>query len=97
MALAQDPKLDALFDAILSLKSKEECYAFFDDVCTIKEVNDMADRLEVARLLLLGITYEQIEKQTGMSSATISRVNRCIQYGPGGYKLAVSRQKKIKK
>ena len=97
MALPQDPKLDALFDAMLSLKNREEAYAFFDDVCTIKEVNDMADRLEVARLLLLGITYEQIEKQTGMSSATISRVNRCIQYGPGGYKLAVSRKKKIKK
>jgi TrpR-related protein YerC/YecD len=97
MALPQDPKLDALFDAILSLKNKDECYAFFDDVCTIKEVNDVADRLEVARLLLQGLTYELIEKQTGMSSATISRVNRCIQYGPGGYKLAVARQKKIKK
>jgi TrpR-related protein YerC/YecD len=53
----------------------------------------MADRLEVARLLIKGITYEQIEKQTGMSSATISRVNRCIQYGPGGYKLVLSNEK----
>jgi TrpR-related protein YerC/YecD len=96
MPLPHDPKLDALFEAIRSLNNKDECYAFFDDVCTIKEVHDMADRLEVARLLLQGMTYEQIEKQTGMSSATISRVNRCIQYGPGGYKLAVSRSNKLK-
>lgn len=97
MALPHDPKLDALFEAILSLTDRDECYAFFDDVCTIKEVHDMADRLEVARLLMQGITYEQIEKQTGMSSATISRVNRCIHYGPGGYKLAVERTHKPKK
>jgi TrpR-related protein YerC/YecD len=93
MALKHDSAHDALFDAILSLKTKDECYAFFDDLCTIKEVQDMADRLEVARLLIQGITYEQIEKQTGMSSATISRVNRCIQYGPGGYKLVLSSEK----
>lgn len=93
MALKQDDAHDALFDAILSLKTKDECYAFFDDLCTIKEVQDMADRLEVARLLIKGITYEQIEKQTGMSSATISRVNRCIQYGPGGYKLVLFNEK----
>ena len=93
MALKSDPAHEALFDAILSLTTKDECYAFFEDLCTIKEVQDMADRLEVARLLLEGLTYEQIEKQTGMSSATISRVNRCIQYGPGGYKHVLTKNK----
>lgn len=93
MPIKQDPKFDALFKAVLSLESIEECYAFFDDICTIGEVSDMRDRLEVAKYLIEGLTYEQIEGKTKMSSATISRINRCIQYGPGGYKLAVERTK----
>ena len=82
-----------LYQAILSLNTEEEVDAFLDDVCTRKEANDMAIRLEVARLLLEGHTYEQIEQMTRMSSATISRVNRCIQYGPQGYKTVLDRIK----
>ena len=69
---------DALFDAILSLESREECYAFFEDLCTVKEISDMAQRLQAAKLLLDGATYEQIVKAVEISTATISRINRCI-------------------
>lgn len=84
---------DQLFEAILSLETKVECAAFFEDLCTIKELNDMHDRLAVAQRLLAGETYENIVKETKMSSATISRVNRCIQYGTGGYKRILNRLK----
>ena len=77
--------IDALFDAILSLETREECYDFFEDLCTVKEISDMAQRLEAAKLLLDGSTYEQIVKTVEISTATISRINRCIQYGTGGY------------
>ena len=77
---------DALFDAILSLESREECYAFFEDLCTVKEISDMAQRLQAAKLLLDSATYEQIVKAVEISTATISRINRCIQYGSGGYR-----------
>jgi len=80
-----------LFNAILSLKTEKECAEFFEDLCTIKELNDMHDRLDVAKLLLEGETYEVIGKKTKMSSATISRVNRCIQYGSGGYRKILKR------
>ena len=76
---------DALFDAILSLESREECYAFFEDLCTVKEISDMAQRLQAAKLLLDGATYEQIVKAVEISTATISRVNRSLQYGCNGY------------
>ena len=78
--------IDALFDAILSLETREECYDFFEDLCTVKEISDMAQRLEAAKLLLDGSTYEQIVKTVEISTATISRINRCIQYGTGGYR-----------
>ena len=77
---------DALFDAILSLETREECYNFFEDLCTVKEISDMAQRLEAAKLLLDGSTYDQIVKAVEISTATISRINRCIQYGSGGYR-----------
>ena len=80
---------DALFEAILSLETKEECYMFFEDLCTIKELNDMAQRLDAAKMLLDGKTYEQIVKAVEISTATISRINRCIQYGAGGYKATI--------
>ena len=85
---------DRLFDAILSLKSEEECYRFFDDLCTIGELQAMTQRLEVARLLREGKTFTQISEETGVSSATITRVNKCIAYGTGGYELALDRCKK---
>ena len=84
---------DALFDAILSLETREECYNFFEDLCTVKEISDMAQRLEAAKMLLDGRTYDQIVKAVEISTATISRINRCIQYGNGGYELIIDRVK----
>lgn len=84
-------ELDDLYDAILQLRDREECYAFFDDICTISELQALSQRLQVARLLRQGITYQQISKITGASTATISRVNRCVVYGPGGYDLILGR------
>ena len=83
--------IDALFDAILSLETREECYDFFEDLCTVKEISDMAQRLEAAKLLLDGSTYEQIVKTVEISTATISRINRCIQYGTGGYRQTIEK------
>ena len=83
--------IDALFDAILSLETREECYDFFEDLCTVKEISDMAQRLEAAKLLLDGSTYEQIVKTVEISTATISRNNRCIQYGTGGYRQTIEK------
>ena len=83
--------IDALFDAILSLETREECYDFFEDLCTVKEISDMAQRLEAAKLLLDGSTYEQIVKTVEISTATISRINRCIQYGNGGYRQTIEK------
>jgi len=86
-----DPTIDQLFEAILTLKTVEECYIFFDDLCTVNEIQSLAQRLEVARLLGQGATYSQIEKETGASTATISRVKRCLNYGTDGYRLALGR------
>lgn len=83
--------IDALFDAILSLETREECYDFLEDLCTVKEISDMAQRLEAAKLLLDGSTYEQIVKTVEISTATISRINRCIQYGTGGYRQTIEK------
>lgn len=82
---------DELFQAILSLSTVEECYSFFEDLCTMKELADMTQRLQAAKMLLDGKTYEQIVKEVEISTATISRINRCIQYGSGGYKMALNR------
>lgn len=84
---------DKLFKAILSLKDVDECYDFFEDICTIKEVNDMAQRLQIATLLIEGNTYDTIVKDLGFSTATISRINKCVQYGSGGYKKIIERNK----
>lgn len=72
-----------LFEAILSMETAEECSAFFEDVCTIKELDSIAQRLTVARLLRSGLTFNEIVERTGASTATISRVNRCLNYGSG--------------
>ncbi len=85
----QDVK--ALFQAILSLETPDECFRFFEDVCTIKEVLDMAQRLRAARMLSAGENYAEISRVTGMSTATISRVNKCLEYGGGGYRLIIDR------
>lgn len=84
-------QLDQLFDAILSLKTREECYQFFDDVATMNEIQSLSQRLQVAKMLNEGSTYNAIEKQTKASTATISRVRRCLDYGSGGYETVLKR------
>ena len=84
-------QLDQLFDAILSLKTREECYQFFDDVATMNEIRSLSQRLQVAKMLNEGSTYNAIEKQTKASTATISRVRRCLDYGSGGYETVLKR------
>ena len=93
MAHWHNESTDALCEAFLSLKTKEECYAFLEDVCTIKEVLDISQRLTVAKMLKNGISYSTISRETGASTATISRVSRCYEYGTGGYKTVLSRLK----
>ncbi|MCQ2401197.1 MAG: YerC/YecD family TrpR-related protein [Lachnospiraceae bacterium] len=83
--------VDHLFDAVLTLKTKEDCYKFFEDVCTIKELLAMAQRYEVALLLDKKMTYLDIAAQTGASTATISRVNRSLVFGEDGYAMAFER------
>ena len=85
--------VDHLFDAILSLKDKEECYTFFEDVCTVNELLSLSKRFEVARMLREQKTYLDIAEQTGASTATISRVNRSLNYGKDGYDMVFSRVK----
>lgn len=85
--------IDQLFDVILTLKDKDACYRFFEDVCTVKELQDLAVRFEVARLLYEKKSYHEIEAQTNASSATIARVNRALMYGADGYQSAL----KVKK
>ena len=80
-----------LFEVILALKDQEECRAFFQDLCTVSELKAMAQRLEVAQLLDQGLIYNDILQRTGASSATISRVNRALQYGADGYKTVLPR------
>lgn len=76
---------DQLFKAILELKDIDECYEFFDDLCTISEMQSLSQRLDVARMLNIKKTYDTIQEETGASTATISRVRRCVDYGSGGY------------
>ena len=84
---------DELCKALLSLETIEECYSFLEDVCTIKETLDISQRLSVAKMLKKGVSYTKINKETGASAATISRVSRCCEYGSGGYDLVISRCK----
>ena len=85
------PAVDELFDAILSLQSKEECYSFFEDLCTINELLSLSQRYEVASMLRDKKTYLEIAEKTGASTATISRVNRSLNYGNDGYELVFER------
>lgn len=82
---------DEFCEALLALETKEECYAFLEDICTIKEVIDISQRLSVAKMLKNGISYTQITKETGASAATISRVSKCCEYGKGGYDIVIDR------
>lgn len=92
--IATKQKSDLLYKAILMLETEEECYNFFQDLCTISEMRSMEQRFEVAKLLNEGMIYNDILERTGASSATISRVNRALQYGADGYKAVLPRIKK---
>lgn len=87
----RDSLTDGLFEAILALKDADECYNFFEDICTVSEIKAMAQRLEVAKMLKNGKTYTDISERTGASTATISRVNRCLIYGADGYRTILDR------
>lgn len=85
--------MDRLFQTILNLETIDECYAYFEDLCTIKELSDMSQRLDAAILLNEGLSYQKIMEQVAISTATIGRVSRCLNYGTGGYKTAISKLK----
>lgn len=88
---------DKLFQCILCMQTVDECYQLFEDLCTVNEIQAIAQRMEVAAMLDEKCTYVEIAKQTGASTATISRVNRCLHYGTDGYKLAIDRMKEKNK
>ena len=89
----KDAHMDELFQGILSLSSVEECYNFFEDLCTITELRAMAQRFQVAKMLDEGQIYSDIVRETGASTATISRVNKCLIYGTDGYRMVLDRTK----
>ena len=84
-------ELNFLYDVILSLKDREECKRLLNDLCTVRELSSMAQRLSVARLLKAGKTFTEIEEETGASSATIARINRCLHYGSAGYLMVLDK------
>lgn len=90
----KDQQIAQLMNTISSMESPEECLALFEDLCTIKELQDMAGRLETVFLLSEGKNYQEITAQTGISSATISRVKRCLEYGAGGYVNAIKKSER---
>ncbi|MCI8359794.1 MAG: TrpR-like protein, YerC/YecD [Clostridiales bacterium] len=89
----KDKNTDLLFEAILTLQNVEECYAFFEDICTVKEIKSIAQRFVVAKMLTEKRVYSDIVSETGASTATISRVNRSLNYGNDGYQLVFGRMK----
>ena len=89
----RNPLNNQLFEAILALKTIDECYEFFEDICTVNELKALAQRLQVARMLEAGESYDSIVETTGASTATISRVKRCLAYGADGYKTILARLK----
>ena len=91
MHTAHVPGIEKLYQAILELKTEEECASFFEDICTIKELQDITQRLEVALMLDEGKNYQEISELTGARTATISRVKKCLVYGSGGYRIAITR------
>ena len=97
MAFRFTEESDRFFDAILSLENKDECRKFFEDICTIKEIQDMQQRLTVAQMRDAGCVYNEITEKTGASAATISRVNKCLTYGSDGYRLVLKKLKKSEK
>ena len=94
MASHHSPLHEEFYRGILTLKTEAECRAFFEDVCTIKELEALAQRFQVAQLLSDGKNYNEINDQTGVSTATICRVNKCLNYGDGGYRTVLERMKR---
>jgi TrpR-related protein YerC/YecD len=90
-SMLQSEEMDRLLNAVLQLKTLEECYMFFEDICTISELKSISQRLKVAELLTQKHTCHDISESTGASTATISRVNKCLNYGTGGYSLVMKR------
>ncbi len=95
-SILEGKDVDELFDAVLKLKNREECYRFFEDLCTINEIHAISQRMEVAKLLSEKKTYNEIEEITNASTATISRINKCLLYGAGGYRIVLDRLYKDK-
>ena len=93
----RDPRLDYLFKAILTLETIDECYDFFDDLCTVSEVQEMSRRILAAKMLQSNKVYADIAEETGLSTATISRVNKCLKYGNDGYVKALERLSDIER
>ena len=91
MSKLRNSETDLLFEGILKLETVEECYRFFTDICTIKELQAMTQRLQVAKQLFEGRNYNEVYQDTGVSSATICRVNKCLNYGDGGYRMVLDR------
>ena len=87
----QSESMDRLFQSILNLQNLDECYAYFEDLCTVKELQDMSQRLETAILLAKGCSYQQISQQVDVSTATIGRVSKCLNYGTGGYRMVIEK------
>ena len=94
MALNRNERTDALFRSILTLKSVEECYQYFEDLCTHQEIRDLGQRLQVAGFLRDGASYQSAAQAAGVSSATVGRVKHCLSYGTGGYEMVISRMQK---
>lgn len=91
MSKLHTPEVERLVKAVLRLETEEECFSFFEDICTIKEIQDMSQRLQVAEMLNQNKSYTEISKETGASTATISRVNKCLNYGSDGYRRVLDK------
>lgn len=87
----KNEEIDKLFEAVLKLDNVEECYRFFDDLCTVNEIEAFGQRLSVAKMLYEKMTYQEIERITGISAATISKISKSFSYGPGGYEMIIKR------
>ena len=91
--MKRNESMDRLYQTILNLQTLDECYAYFEDLCTMKELSDMSQRLDAAILLNDGLSYQKIMEQVAISTATIGRVSRSLNYGTGGYKAAINKLK----
>ena len=91
MANIHTEAIDRLFNTILNLETIDDCYSYFEDLCTVKEMQDMAQRLETAIMLDNGENYQTISEKVGISTATIGRVSKCLKYGSGGYRSAIDK------